>query len=237
MPTIHIESDIKDISSTVLMPGDPKRCEYIAKKYLDNPKLINNVRGMTAYTGLYKGKSITIFPSGMGNASMGIYSYELFKDYNVQNIIRIGSCGGYNTKLKVNDIILVEKSVTKSSFGLVFNNYQSNTIEANIDLNVLISDTALTSKINLIKGNIYSTDVFYEKDNKYQEVMLKYDVLGVEMETFALFCNAKELNKKATALLTVSDLFFSDEKLSSKEREQSLDKMITLALDTSLKLT
>ena len=120
----HIESNINDIAKTVLMPGDPKRCEYIAKKFLSNAKIINNVRGMTAYTGYYKSKQITVFPSGMGIPSMGIYSYELFKEYNVENIIRIGTMGSY-TNLQLKDIVLVENSITNSNYGRYLCNYQN----------------------------------------------------------------------------------------------------------------
>ena len=115
--TVHIESNKEDISKNILMPGDPKRCEYIAKNYLQDYKIVNNVRGMTAYTGYYKGKRITIFPSGMGIPSMGIYSYELYKYYDVENIIRIGSCGGYNHTLKLKDIILVDNSYSQSTYA------------------------------------------------------------------------------------------------------------------------
>jgi len=192
----HIESKLEDISSVVLMPGDPKRCEYIARKFLANSKIVNNVRGMTAYTGFYKSKKITVFPSGMGCPSMGIYSYELFKEYNVDTIIRIGTMGGY-TDLKLKDIVLVDNSITNSNYGKYLCNYP------NININ---------------------------------DKVAKYNVLGVEMESFALFTNAKLLNKKAATLLMVSDSFIYPDKLSSLEREQGLDNLITLALETSLKL-
>ncbi|MDY5058969.1 MAG: purine-nucleoside phosphorylase [Bacilli bacterium] len=231
----HIESNINDIAKTVLMPGDPKRCEYIAKKFLSNAKIINNVRGMTAYTGYYKSKQITVFPSGMGIPSMGIYSYELFKEYNVENIIRIGTMGSY-TNLQLKDIVLVENSITNSNYGRYLCNYQNININSNAELNSKIELSAQELNLKINKGNIYSSDVFYEQNNNFQEKVAKYSVLGVEMESFALLLNAKLLNKKATTLLMVSDSFIFADKLSSLEREQGLDNLIILALEASLKI-
>ena len=231
----HIESNINDIAKTVLMPGDPKRCEYIAKKFLSNAKIINNVRGMTAYTGYYKSKQITVFPSGMGIPSMGIYSYELFKEYNVENIIRIGTMGSY-TNLQLKDIVLVENSITNSNYGRYLCNYQNININSNAELNSKIELSAQELNLKINKGNIYSSDVFYEQNNNFQEKVAKYSVLGVEMESFALLLNAKLLNKKATTLLMVSDSFIFADKLSSLEREQGIDNLIILALEASLKI-
>lgn len=231
----HIESNINDIAKTVLMPGDPKRCEYIAKKFLSNAKIINNVRGMTAYTGYYKSKQITVFPSGMGIPSIGIYSYELFKEYNVENIIRIGTMGSY-TNLQLKDIVLVENSITNSNYGRYLCNYQNININSNAELNSKIELSAQELNLKINKGNIYSSDVFYEQNNNFQEKVAKYSVLGVEMESFALLLNAKLLNKKATTLLMVSDSFIFADKLSSLEREQGLDNLIILALEASLKI-
>lgn len=231
----HIESKLEDISSVVLMPGDPKRCEYIARKFLANSKIVNNVRGMTAYTGFYKSKKITVFPSGMGCPSMGIYSYELFKEYNVDTIIRIGTMGGY-TDLKLKDIVLVDNSITNSNYGKYLCNYPNININGDMELNNIILNTSKELGLNIYKGNIYSSDVFYEQNNDFKDKVAKYNVLGVEMESFALFTNAKLLNKKSATLLMVSDSFIYPDKLSSLERERGLDNLITLALETSLKL-
>lgn len=231
----HIESKLEDISSVVLMPGDPKRCEYIARKFLANSKIVNNVRGMTAYTGFYKSKKITVFPSGMGCPSMGIYSYELFKEYNVDTIIRIGTMGGY-TDLKLKDIVLVDNSITNSNYGKYLCNYPNININGDMELNNIILNTSKELGLNIYNGNIYSSDVFYEQNNDFKDKVAKYNVLGVEMESFALFTNAKLLKKKAATLLMVSDSFIYPDKLSSLEREQGLDNLITLALETSLKL-
>lgn len=231
----HIESKKEDIASTILMPGDPKRCEYIARKYLSNARLINNVRGMTAYTGYYKSKKVTVFPSGMGCPSMGIYSYELFKDYDVNNIIRIGTMGAY-TDLKLKDIVLVTNSITNSNYGRFLCGYNSVSIESNAELNNVIESVANSLNIKVNKGNIYSSDVFYEQNNDFKDKVSKYSVLGVEMESFALFVNAKLLGKKASTLLMVSDSFLFENQLSSLEREQGLDNLILLALESCLKI-
>ena len=236
MATVHIESNREDISDIVLMPGDPKRSEYIAKNFLKDYKLVNSVRGMTAYTGYYKDRLVTIFPSGMGNPSMGIYSYELFKEYGVENIIRIGSTGGYSEKLKLNDVILVTESYSESTYGMVLDDYKDKNIVSSNDLNLVIESTAKDNDIELVKGKIFCSDAFYEKDYDYKERVKELDVLGIEMETFALFNNARKFGKNATALLTVSDLFFSSEKLSSLDREKNLNDMIILALESCLKL-
>jgi len=231
----HIESKPNDIAQVVLMPGDPKRCEYVAKKFLANAKLINNVRGMTAYTGYYKSKKITVFPSGMGCPSMGIYSYELFKEYNVNNIIRIGTMGTY-TNLKLKDIVLVTNSITNSNYGKFLCNYNNISAPASNELNAIIEKTATDINININKGNIYSSDVFYEQNNDFKDKVERFNVLGVEMESYALFVNAMLLGKKAATLLMVSDSFLFKEQLSSLEREQGLDNMITLALESCLKM-
>ena len=233
--SVHIESKKEDISNIVLMPGDPKRCEYVAKKFLANARLINNVRGMTAYTGYYKSKKITVFPSGMGCPSMGIYSYELFKEYNVDNIIRIGTMGAY-TDLKLKDIVLVDNSVTNSNYGRFLCNYNNINIESNKELNNIIEVTSNNLGMKINKGKIYTSDVFYEQNNDFKDKVSKYSVLGVEMESFALFINAKLLGKRASTLLMVSDSFLFPEQLSSLEREQGLDNLITLALESSLKI-
>lgn len=236
MSTVHIESKKEDIAKTILMPGDPKRAEYIAKNFLTNAKLVNLVRGITAYTGYYKGKMVTVFPSGMGNPSIGIYSYELFNFYDVENIIRIGSCGAYSEVLKLNDIILVDNSISESTYSLVQSGDKSNKKMSSATLNDIILNTAKENNINIIKGDIYCSDVFYEQENNYIDKRNKYNVLGVEMETFALFSNANLLKKRASCLLTVSDSFCFKDKLTSSEREKNLNKMITLALECCLKL-
>lgn len=233
--TVHIESKREDIANIVLMPGDPKRCEYIAKNYLEDYKVVNEVRNMVAYTGMYKGKKITLFPSGIGIPSMGIYSYELFKEYDVDYIIRIGSCGAYDKALKLNDIILVDYSISDSNYAKLLDNYKKNYIESNRELNGIILEAAKGLNMKVYEGNIYSSETFYENVD-YKKRNKKYKVLGVEMETFSLFNNARLLNKKASCLLTVSDSFCYSDKLTSEERERKLNDMIVIALESCLKL-
>ena len=229
--SIHIESKNEDISNIVLMPGDPKRCEYIARKFLANARIVNNVRGMTAYTGYYKSKKITVFPSGMGCPSMGIYSYELFKDYNVSTIIRIGTMGSY-TNLKLKDIVLVDNSITNSNYGRYLCNYPNININGSTDINNIIEMTSKELGMNIYRGNIYSSDVFYEQNNDFNDKVQKYNVLGVEMESFALFHNAKILNKKAACLLTISNSLVDGSSTSSEERQNSFTNMIEIALES-----
>lgn len=235
MPTAHIESNLCDIASIVIMPGDPKRASYIAKNYLNDVVKVNDVRGITAYTGLYKNKKVTVFPSGMGIPSMGIYSYELFKFYNVDTIIRIGTMGSYVDSLDVGDLVLTNRSYSDSSFALVQSNYDKNYLDANIEINKIIEDTAKKNNIILKNGDIYTSDVFYA-DTNYEALRDKYNVVGVEMETFGLLQEARITGKKATAIFTISNSFVNNRELSSSEREKNLDKMITLALETSLNL-
>ena len=236
MPTVHIESNKGDIAKVVLMPGDPRRSEFIAKHFLKDYKLVNNIRGMLAYTGYYKDKLITVFASAMGIPSMGIYSYELFKEYDVECIIRIGSCGGYSEKLKLKDVVLVDQSYSESSYGEYLDNYKEKYVSSSNELNSIIEDTAKEINKKIVKGNIYCGEAFYEKAYDYRERCKDLDVLGIEMETFSLFNNARCFGKKASTLLTVSDLFFSSEKLTSEEREKELVDMIELALESCLKI-
>ena len=239
MPTPHIESVYGEINNNVLMPGDPKRAKYIADKYLTDVKVINTVRNMTAYSGKYKGKDITVFPSGMGIPSMGIYSYELFKFYNVQNIIRIGTCGSNREDIKILDIILANSSYSLSSFLEIFDNYKEKEVSSSEILNNKIEDISKELNINIKKGRIITSDVFNPYCDNIDEYNSHYpenlDTLASEMESFALFYMAKKFNRNATCLLTVVDSQYDDRIVSSKERETSLDNMILLALEACLK--
>ena len=232
--TVHIEAKKEDISKTVLMPGDPKRAEKIANEYLENVKLVNAVRGMNAYTGTYKGKKITIFPSGMGIHSMGIYSYELFKYYDVEEIIRIGTVGAYLEDENLYDLILVNNSISKSNYYLDLSGETTHMVNSTEELNSKILKEAINEDKNVRFGNIYSTETFYDEGKNLKEFRDDFNCLGTEMESYALFCNAKHLNKKAACLLTVSDNLVTKEEIDSKKREQSLDEMIKLALEASL---
>lgn len=236
MATPHIESKQEDIAKVVIMPGDPKRAEYIAKNYLDDYKLINEVRGELAFTGYYKGKKITIFSSGMGIPSMGIYSHELFTEYNVETIIRIGSAGSYTKDLNVNDIFLVNEVYSESNYPLYYSKSNERKIEADKDLNNLIKKTSEYLNIELKEGTCHSTESLYTKDFNIEEFRKETNSLCTEMESFSLFINAHKLNKKASCILTISNSLVTGEELSSKERETNFNKMILLALETFLKL-
>ena len=240
MSTPHNEANIGDIAKTVVMPGDPLRAKYIAENFLDNYKLVNQVRGMYAYTGTYKGKEITVMAHGMGMPSVGIYTYELFKIYGVENIIRIGSCGGYKPELKLFDIILTENVFSESNYSLTLNNDNCHIVSSNSDLNSIIEDTAKDSNINVVLGNTVCTDCFdvYMTDvNKFLErVPDNFNPVAAEMEAFALFYNAKLLNKKASCLMSVVDSKFIKDIATPEERQTGLNTMIKLALDSAIKI-
>lgn len=227
--TPHINALKEDIAKTVLMPGDPMRAKYIAENYLENYNLVNSVRGMLAYTGYYKNKKITVMASGMGNPSMGIYSYELFKFYDVDNIIRIGSCGAYSDKLNIYDILLVDSCYSESTYGQVQNGEESNILYSSSELN----DKILKLGYNIIVGRVHSCDAFYNNIN-IKEMYSEKKCLAVEMETYALFHNAKALNKKATCLLTVSDSLVTGKSLDAESREKNFDNMMKIALESVL---
>ena len=235
MATAHIEAKKEDIAKIVLMPGDPLRAKMIAETYLENYRLVNQVRNILAYTGTYKGKEVTIFASGMGNPSMGIYSYELFKFYDVEEIIRVGTCGAYKEELNLYDTIIVEGSYSVSNYAKEVMNLEDNIIYSNEELNQKLISAANDLNVNPRKGLIHCSDVFYKENNNYQELVDKYNVLGVEMETFALFTNAKSLNKKAACILTVSDSLVTKQETTSEERQNSFHSMIKIALESILK--
>lgn len=240
MSTPHNEANIEDIAKTVVMPGDPLRAKYIAENFLENYKLVNQVRGMYAYTGTYKGKEITVMAHGMGMPSVGIYTYELFNIYGVENIIRIGSCGGYKPELKLFDIILTENVFSESNYALTLNNDNCHIVSSNSDLNSIIEDTAKDSNINIVLGNTVCTDCFdvYMTDvNKFLErVPDNFNPVAAEMEAFALFYNAKLLNKKASCLMSVVDSKFIKDIATPEERQTGLNTMIKLALDSAIKI-
>lgn len=236
--SIHNEAKKEEIEKIVIMPGDPLRAKYIAENFLTDAKLVNTIRGMYAYTGMYKDKKVTVMAHGMGMASMGIYSYELYKFYDVECIIRVGSCGAYKDNLKLLDTLLVDKVYTESNFAYSYNNEDVKEIYASNEINELIEETAKTNNLEYIKTNIFCTDGFdpYIADvNKLLERLPK-DITASEMESFALFYIAKRLNKKAACLLTVVDSLYDKKELTSIQRQTSLNNMITLALETAKKM-
>ena len=232
--TPHNEAKLGEIAKTVLMPGDPLRAKYIADTFLTDVKLVNKVRNIFAYTGLYKGKEITIMASGMGMPSIGIYSYELYKFYNVENIIRIGSAGAYTDNINLYDVILASSAYSKSSYAKV-QGYDSDTIFASESLNNKIKEVALNSNKKIKEGVIHSSDVFYA-DVDVNALYNEKKCLCVEMESFALFYNALKLNKNAACLLTISDNLITKEETTADERQNSFNEMIELALDTAIEL-
>ena len=236
MSTPHIESQKEDISPLIIMPGDPKRALYIADNYLEDVRLVNQVRGESAYTGYYKGKKITVFSSGMGIPSMGIYSHELFKEYDCKAIIRIGSAGSYTDNLNIKDLFLVESAYTESNYAYNYANSSDKIIYASESLNEIIRATARELNIELKSGRCHSTESFYTENLDIEKFVNEYSCECVEMESFSLFMNARHLNKLAACLLTVSDSFITKEILSSEQREKSFDEMITLALESIIKI-
>ena len=236
--TPHNSAKKGEIAKTVIMPGDPMRAKYIAEKYLTDYKLVNEVRGMYAYTGLYNGKEVTVMAHGMGMPSMGIYAYELYKFYDVEEIIRIGSCGAYLEDMKLFDIILSTACYTESSFALTLNNDLCHIAYSDEDLNVKIGKVAYQNGIKLYRGMTACLDCFdaYATDiNKFFDRMPEgVKPVAAEMEAFALFYIAKMLGKKAACLMSVVDSKYIKEVATAEEREHGLDKMIKLALDSAL---
>ena len=240
MSTPHNEANIGEIAKTVIMPGDPLRAKYIAENFLENYRLVNSVRGMYAYTGTYKGKEITVMAHGMGMPSIGIYCYELYKIYGVENIIRIGSCGGYLPELKLFDIVLSENVFSESNFALTLNNENCHIVSAASSLNAVIKATAKESNISIHIGNTVCTDCFdvYMTDvNQFlARIPEDFNPASAEMEAFALFYVAKILNKKAACLMSVVDSKYIKDIATPEERQTGLNNMIKLALDSSLRI-
>lgn len=236
MPTPHIEAPKEDIAKIVIMPGDPKRCEFIANNFLIGSRLVNNLRGATAYTGYYKNTRVTIFPSGMGMPSMGIYSYELFKDYDVEVIIRVGTAGSYEESMKLYDLFLADSAYSRTSFDEESLNESIDSINSSLELNTIINETAKRLGLNLVTGRVHTTDAFYSADSFSAREAIKNNCKAVEMETFALLLNAREHHRKATSILTITDELHSNNKIPGKDREIRLNSMITLALESIIKL-
>ena len=222
------------------MPGDPLRAKYIVENFFDDYKIVNQVRGMYAYTGTYKGKKLSVMAHGMGMPSVGIYTYELYKFYDVENIIRIGSCGAYKPELKLFDIILSENVFSESNYALTLNNENCHITSASNELNSIIEKTAIENNISLTKGNSVCTDCFdvYMTDvNQFLgRVPDGFNPVSAEMEAFALFYNAKLLNKNASCLMSVVDSKFITEIATTEQRQSGLNNMIRLALDSAIKI-
>lgn len=233
--SIHIEAKKEDIADVVLMPGDPLRAKYIAENFLSDVKLINDVRNMLGYTGYYKGKRVTVMGSGMGIPSIGIYSYELFTDYDVKKIIRIGTGGSLNENIKLMDVVLAKNSYSPSSFAYVWGQNVNNVINSSEELNNTILNTANKLKIDINYGTIMTADVFtvYADINHILDKIPSHlDILGNEMEAFGLFHVANMCGKEATCLMTIVDSKYDDRIISQEEKEKNLNDMILLALES-----
>ena len=229
-PTVHNEAKNEDIAKTVLMPGDPLRAKYIAENFLEDAACVNSVRGMLGYTGLAHGKRVTIQGSGMGVPSIGIYSYELFNFYDVENIIRVGSTGALVPELGLRSVIMAIGACTDSNYQQNFKLPGVYAPTASFQLLFKAYQSAKELDIPVAVGNILTSDVFYVEDEEDFSAWAKMGVLAVEMETAALYANAARAGKHALSLLTVSDNIVTGEKLTSEEREKSFVKMINLAL-------
>ena len=225
MSTPHNEAVNGDFAKTVLMPGDPLRAKRIAETYLEDARLVNNVRGVQGYTGTYRGHPVSVMASGMGMPSMGIYSYELFHEYDVENIIRIGSAGAILPSLKLRDIVLARQYKLSGMYAPI------------ADFKLLETAIAAARQMGMDPpvGNLYSSDVFYNDDPSSILEWGKMGVLATEMETAALYCNAARAGKRALAICTISDHLVTGEKLSAKDRQVSFTQMVELALDVAVK--
>lgn len=234
---IHIETGA-DIAELVLMPGDPLRAKYIADNFLENAKLVTNIRNMSGYTGEYNGKKVTIMAHGMGMPSASIYVFELIHFFHVKKIIRIGTCGAVSPKPKVGDVILTKNIYSESNFAYTYNNYVGNVVDASESLNKTILATAKDLNVNLYYGMTTTMDVFgpyIDYERVLNRIPSEYEILGEEMEGFGVCHVANTMNVEATTLMTVSDSKYSNEVLTPEERQTKLNDMIKLGLESIIK--
>ncbi len=231
MSTPHNEAKNNDIKETILLPGDPLRAKFIAENFLTDVKKFNEIRNMYGFSGKYKGKDVSVMGTGMGIPSIGIYAWELINNYNVKNLIRVGSCGSYQENIDINDIILAQGASTNSNFISQFNLPGTFSAISSFELLSKAKNIADNKNIKVNVGNILSSDIFY---NDYPEVWKKWaemGILGVEMETYALYVLASKYNVDALGILTVSDSLVTKKEISAKERENSFTNMIEIALE------
>lgn len=235
-PTPHINASPEDFAKTVLMPGDPLRSKFIAENFLDDARLVNNVRGVQGYTGKYEGKPVTVMASGMGMPSIGIYSYELYNFFGVENIIRIGSTGSINEDVKVRDIVFALGASTNSNYARQFELPGVFAPIADFGLLKKAVDNAVMLGASYHVGNVLSSDTFYDAQDDANDRWIKMGVLCIEMETAALYMNAAKAHKKALGMFTVSDHILTGEALSAEERQTSFRQMMEIALKTAAEL-
>ena len=234
--TPHINASPEDFAKTVLMPGDPLRSKFIAENFLENAKLVNNVRGLQGYTGLYKGERVSVMASGMGMPSIGIYSYELFKFFGVENIIRVGSAGGMAEKVKIRDIIFGMGASTTTNFAVQYSLEGTFAPIASYELMKTAISEADRIGASYHVGNLLSSDIFYNANPDANKKWTDMGVLGVEMEAAALYMNAAYLGKRALAICTVSDHLLTGEALDANARQTSFTEMMEIALNTAIKM-
>ena len=237
MATPHNSAEKGAFGKVVLMPGDPLRARFVAEEYLEDAGLVNDVRGIQGYTGLYGGKRISVMASGMGMPSMGIYSYELFREYEVDCILRIGSAGSMSDRVRVRDLVLGMGACTDSNYAHQYRLPGTFAPIADFDLLRAAAEEGKKLGVTCHVGNLLSSDLFYDDDPDFAVKWAKLGVLAVEMEAAALYMNAARTGKKALAICTVSDHLFTGEALSSEERQLGFRQMIELALETARRFT
>jgi len=230
-PTPHNGAKQGEIAQTVLMPGDPLRAKFIAETYLENPKCFNTVRNMLGYTGIYRGKPVSVMGSGMGMPSIGIYSYELFNFYGVDQIIRIGSAGALQDHIKVMDVVIGMGACTDSNYAYQYGLPGTFAPIADYELMNKAIETAKRQGTNVVVGNVVSSDVFYNADPTVNDRWRSMGVLAVEMEAAALYMNAAKAKKKALCMLTISDHIYTGEALCAEDRQLGFGKMMEIALE------
>ena len=234
--SVHIAAKKGEIAKTVLQPGDPLRAKYIADNFLTDVKLVSKTRNIFYFTGLYKGKEVSVGASGMGIPSIGIYSYELFTEFDVDTIIRIGTCGAYTDELNVYDLLNVEYAASESTYAKFAWEIEEDLLSHQGNAFGLINESANDLSLNIKSTNIHTSDIFYRKNLALPEIAGKYNCSAVEMEAFALFANAQYLGKNAATILTVSDVIPTGAEISADQRETALTPMIELALETAIRI-
>ena len=234
--SVHIAAKKGEIAKTVLQPGDPLRAKYIADNFLTEVKLVSKTRNVLYFTGLYEGKEVSVGASGMGIPSIGIYSYELFTEFEVDTIIRIGTCGAYSTDLKVYDLLNVEYAASESTYAKFAWEIEQDLLSHQGKAFGLINDCANEMSLDVRATNIHTSDIFYRTTPGIPVIAKKYNCSAVEMEAFALFANAQYLGKNAATILTVSDVIPTGDQISADQRETALAPMIELALETAIKM-
>ena len=231
IPTAHNSAKAGDFAKTVLMPGDPLRAKYIAETYLENPRQVNAVRNMFGYTGTYKGKEISVMGGGMGMPSIGIYSYELFNFYDVDQVIRIGSAGAFQDNIKLMDVVIGMGACTDSNYAYQYGLPGTFAPIADYELLNRAVETAKRQGTNVVVGNVLSSDVLYNAMSNVNDLWRDMGVLAVEMEAAALYMNAAKAGKKALCMLTISDHLYTGESLSAEDRQLGFGKMMEIALE------